>query len=129
MKAQKKLSPIDLWTLCFANISKPSNVTRGCGARDAAGNPAQVMDKWARCWCSAGLVTLFTHGRHPLTCAQARFVLCNALDAAALQLDTNLRFRVRPFIAFHDMHTQERTVEMWQLARTIIEQRGDKGLT
>lgn len=128
MKAQKKLSPIDLWTLCFTSYSKPKNVTRGCAARDYSGNPVQVMDKWARSWCSAGLITLFTHGRHPLTSAQAKFVLYNALDEAALRLDPDLRFRVRAFISFHDMHTYERTMEMWKLAREIIEQRSDKGL-
>jgi hypothetical protein len=128
MTTQKKLSPIELYTLCFAVISDPNNWTKNTAARNAKGFPVSSRDEKAVCWCSAGVINLFCKDRHPLTYMQAKWVLESALDIAAHQLDSKLNTRVRKFISYNDKMKHEDTLVMWREARVLLQARSDKGL-
>lgn len=128
MTTQKKLSPLDLFNLCYNLLSTKKNVTKGCAARDYRGQPCLATEFNAACWCSAGAITLFVQNRHPLTYAQAKFVLESALDAAAMTLDPRMRPKVHAYITFHDTHSYADTLAMWHAAKLLIQSRPDKGL-
>lgn len=50
------MKPSQILKQAFALIEKPGTRTTGVFARDAAGNPVNVMADSASCWCSVGAV-------------------------------------------------------------------------